>query len=400
MKTGKILAALAAAICLMVFAVQVKADVQKQETEKYGKITEIRWVDETGAPAPGPDGYARVTYKYEGSEITERYYSVEGLPYRAAGGYCGKTVTRDSKRRITGIVYLDESGQKAENDLGYARVRIDYTSFSEVKYLSFYGAGKSPVLVPSLGYASVKTEFRGKTMTRRTWLDEKGNPIDTPKGYAAQVQRVNKKNQVLGVSFEHADGSPATCEDGWSSCANELDEAGRVLSVKYYTADGSLTDRGAGYAWERTEYREGNETRITRYDLNGELTEAPGGYSTLCQVWQEEKIVRETFLNAEGQRILNRDGVGAIRYTYDHAGRVTQVSYEDLNGAPCLCQNGYCGYRDTLDDNGQITSRVFLGADGLPMDLAAGYSEIRYAFDEAGTLLNTRYFNSNGIQVE
>ena len=214
------------------------------------------------------------------------------------------------------------------------------------------------------------------------------------------IQRINKKNQVLGVSFEHADGSPATCADGWSSSSVELDEQGRVLTVKYYTASGELTDRGAGYAWEERVYPDRNQVRITRYALTGEPVETDGGYTTLCQELQEERVTRETFLNAEGQRILNREGVGTVLYDYDTEGRVTQVLYEDLNGHPIPCQAGYCGWRDILDEAGRVISRTFLGSDGLAADLAPGYAEIRYSYDGAGQLTGTRYFSASGLQVQ
>ena len=248
------------------------------------------------------------------------------------GGYYGRIVTRDSKREITGITYLDADGKRAVNDWGYSRVRMDYTSFGEVKFLMYYGDNRAPMIVPGLGYAGIRTEFRGKTMTRRTFVDEKENPIDAPAGYAAQVQRVNKKNQVLGVSFEHADGTPATCADGWSSCEKTLDDSGRVLCTKYYTADGRLTDRGAGYAWEETQYVGKNVTLTTRYSLDGQAMEMAGGYTTLRREWQDGRVIRESFLNAEGQRILNRDGIGAIHYSYDAEGRIDGVTNEDLNG--------------------------------------------------------------------
>ena len=132
------MAALAAVACLAGCR-GAAAEAVRRETEKYGKVTEVVWEDENGQLTAGPDGYARVTYSYDGSDTTERYYTASGTPFRMTGGYCGLTITRDSKRRITGIVYLDEAWKRAENTLGYARVRMDYTSFGEVKFLSFYG---------------------------------------------------------------------------------------------------------------------------------------------------------------------------------------------------------------------------------------------------------------------
>ena len=318
----------AALIALAALPVAGNGEAGWQQTVKYGKVTQETWMESDGTVLAGPEGYATVTYSYDKSDTTERYYDEQGNPYRMNGGYYGRIVGRDSKKQITGITYLDANGQRTMNDWGYARIRMDYTSFGEVKFLMYYGDNRAPVIVPSLGYAGIRTEFRGKTMTRRTFLDTKEEPIDGAAGYAAQVQRINRKNQVLGVSFEHADGSPATCADGWSYCEKTLDDSGREISTKYYTADGRLTDRGAGYAWEEIQYVGKNETLTTRYNLEGQKIETEGGYTTLRREWKDGLVGRESYLNAEGQPVLNRDGVGAIRYSYDAEGRVVEAVAE------------------------------------------------------------------------
>ena len=172
-----------------------------QQTVKYGKVIEETWTESDGTVLPGPEGYATITYGYEKNETTEKYFDETGAPYRMAGGYYGRIITRDSKRQITGVTYLDADGKRTVNDWGYSRIRMDYTSFGEVKFLMYYGEDKAPVIVPSLGYAGIQAEFRGKTLTRRTFIDVNENPIDGTAGYAAMVQRINKKNQVLLINL-------------------------------------------------------------------------------------------------------------------------------------------------------------------------------------------------------
>lgn len=389
----------AAAVMCLGWSFGGRAEGSWQQTMKYGKVAAETWTESDGTAAPGPEGYTTVTYSYEKNETTEKYFDESGNPYRMNGGYYGRIVTRDGKRQITGITYLDADGKRASNDWGYSRIRMDYTSFGEIKFLMYYGDDKAPTVVPSLGYAGIRAEFRGKTLTRRTFLDVNENPIDGTAGYAAMVQRVNKKNQVLGVSYEHADGSPATCADGWSYSEKTLDEDGREVSTKYYTADGQLTDRGAGYAWEETRYSGKNETLTTRYDLAGQAIETEGGYTTLRREWQEDRVIRESYLNADGQQIMNRDGIGAIRYGYDDQGRLIRVQYEDLNGAAAERKEGYAGYQDTLDENGRILRREFLGTDGTKTNRTEGYAEIRYSYDNAGRVTEERYLDQDGASV-
>ncbi len=392
-------AAAAAAALYLAAPAAGMAEPTLKETLKYGKVAEAAWTEEDGTVVPGPEGYAIVTYSYNGGDTTEQYFDAEREPWTMPGGYCGILITRDGKRQITGLEYLDDEGKRTLNNLGYGRIRIDFTSFGEAKLVTYYGLGKTPITVPSLGYASVKTEFRGKTMTRRTWLNERGNPVDTAQGYAAMVQKVNKKNQVMTISYEHADGSPAVCPDGWSSCVLERDKDGRELSRKYYGVNGSLTDRGMSYAWEETTYPGKNESRVTRYDLNGKPVEI-NGYFTLKKQWDGEQLVRESFLDAAGNPVANAQGVGAVRYGYDYAGRLVQVSFEDLQGKAALSSDGYCAFRDVLDEDGTVLVRTFLGTDGKPVQLAGGYSEIRYTYNALRELTDTRYYSTDGIQVQ
>ena len=399
MKRWKRAAALAMTVLFLSVAGSAGAAVTLQQVMKGGRVSEAFWQNEQGDVAAGPLGYALIRYSYGKDGTTEQYYSAEGGAYETAGGYCGRLVTYDAKGRVSAIVYLDENGRKTETIRGFSRVRIDYTSFGQVKLVRYYNESGKQITVPSLGYAEVETTFRGKTLTGRTYTNVKGKAVDTELGYAAFTQRVNKKNQVLAVTYTHADGSPATCLDGWSSCEVDLDEEGREARVRYYDENGNLTDRGLPYAWEETVYDSDSMRDITRYDAQGNKTDGGRGYATLRQKLSDDVVLWECFLNAEGQRVLNAEGVGAIRYGYDTDGRLFQMTYEDLNGQTAPCAAGYCGWRDTLNENGTIASRLFLNAEGLPTALEGGYCELRFAYDGAGRVTDTGRYSVDGLRM-
>ena len=330
MKTGKRAAAFWIGMMMLFCVISAQAELTKKEETKNGKLVSVTWTDENGEPAEGPDGYASVQYTRGGGTATETYYDAEGNPCEAAGGYYGKSVTTDGKGRVTEIIFLDSNGRITMNSQQYARVTITYTNFGAVRRQSYYGIDKKRTVVPALGYAAFECEFRGKTMTRRTYLDAAGKPTDTADGYAVMIQKVNKKNQITGIEYQHADGTPATCPDGWSRSEITLDKKGRETSVKYYTADGKLTDRSLGYAWEETAYPSDDEERVTRYDLAGRPVERDGGYVTLVRIRKDGRITREYFLDADGNRVANAGGAGALAYSYDQDGNITGITEEPL----------------------------------------------------------------------
>ena len=392
------------AILVMVFCALTlagaQAEIKPVASEENGRIRKIVWTDDAGNPCPGPEGYATVQYSYKKDSTTEMYFDAEGNPFETDGGFYGRTVTLDGKKRVTQVEYLGANGARTETKQGYAMVATVYYGFGEIRSVTFYGLNKKPVTVPSLGYASVSMEYSGTTMTARIYRNAKKKPVDSTEGYAAVRQKLDKQHQVIRIKYEHADGSNATGPDGWFRCIKDRDEKGRIVSIKYYDENDELTDRGADYAWEGREYEGENLVKVTRYDVNGEKVADRAGVTTVVRQMKDDRIIRESFRDKDGNAVTNDLGAGAVVYGYDHMGRIETVSYLGLDGTPANCLKGYAGYRDQRDDDGATVSRTFLGTDGLPVETAGGYAEIRYICDDTKTLTATKYYNANGAQVQ
>lgn len=400
MKDKRILAGITALILGILTPFYAMGDIVSRDTEENGKIKETVWEDENGQSAAGPDGYAAVRYTYDRQGNTiETYYDTEGNPYRVFGGYYGKRVQKDGKGNTTEIEFLDENGKRTLNRAGYGMITMAYFGFGAVRTVYFYGL-KRPMTMPSLGYASIVYEYSNKTMTSRTYRDEKGNPVDCADGYAAVKQKLDKKFRVLSIRYEHADGKPATGPDGWFRCVKERDDKGRLLSVKYYDENEQLTDRGNAYAWEGYAYEGEDTVKVTRYDLGGIPVTDGAGVATIVRKMKDNQIMKESFLDKDGNPTTNSKAVGAIMYSYDLQGSLEKISYQDTEGNPVRCSDGYAGYRDVKNENGVTVSRTYLGTDGNPTEISGGYSEVRYVYDETGTLTTTQYFDLSGKQVQ
>jgi hypothetical protein len=366
------LTVLAAVILCAVFMIAAAgAETTLTETKEDGRVVSAVWKDGAGDTVTGPDGWAEVRYKYGRSIVAEQYYDEKGSPVAARGGYYRKTTTRDGKNRITEIAYQDAKGDLMLNSDGYARVTMTYTSFGGMTYLRYFGTEKKKVTVPSLGYAAIETEYSGKSVVSRTWVNENNVPVDNRQGYAAMKQKLNKSYQPVRTWYEHADGTPATGPDGWSSCERERDKKGRVISVKYFDASGKMTDRGAGYAWEEIKY-DGNDELVTRYGMDGQVVPLSEKAVTMRYRMKNDRVAAESYLSADGGLTEGPLGVCTIAYEYDFDGRIETVRYQNASGENVLCSLGYAGYRETRDADGAVTARTYLGTDGKAMMIPGG----------------------------
>lgn len=391
----------AAALLLAVPGMRSRAEVTAEKTENKGKVTEITWKDENGTVTASPEGYAVVRYTYKGQDKTEQYYDADGQPYETAGGYCGRTLTKDGRGNIGAIAYLDADGKLTVNRLGYAVVRYKYfTSREEREVIYCGGDGKTPVIVPSLGYAQMETKHRGSAFIGRVYKDQKGNPIDIPAGYASlQVQLAKKSGLPIKTWYEHADGSPATGPDGWYLCTMERDNKGRLVKTQYFDALGNLTQQG-GYAREEYKYGKDDAVTVTRYGTDGNKISLGGNAVSVRQKMSGSKVTEETFLDDAGEPTVSSGGYTAVTYSYDAKGNLEMTQYRDANGNKTTCKQGYSAIRQAWNADGKLESRTYLDINGQAVNHSVtGVSEERYEYDADGRVTEIRKYDASGRLV-
>lgn len=400
MKGKKILAGIMAGAMLAGACISGSMAEWQEET-KSGKVIRRTWITDEGLNSTAPEGYASVALSYSGTSVTEKYYDTAGQPAEAIGGYYGRTLTYGNKHRVEEIIYLDAEGKKTEAADGYARVKIVYTSAGGVTVATYYDATNTMVVVPKLGYAQVKNDYRGTTLTKTTYYGDDKKEIDTPLGYAVMVQSVNKSNKVTGIRFEHADGSAAACRDGWATMKRELDKKNREVSVKYYDMAGQMMDLGKGYGYEEKKWETDRAYTIKRFDLQGQQIAMGEGYIGLRREMNKAgQVIRETYLDENGAAKENGEGVATRKYEYDSAGRIVKVSFEGKRGDNTENTAGYAAYVESLDEDGFLVKRSYYGKNGKGVNISAGYSEIVYKYDENHILIEKEYYNVNGELVK
>ena len=392
--------AMAALLLLAPFAGSL-AEVTAEKTEARGKVTEITWKNENGTVTAGPEGYAVIRYTYKGSDTTENYYGADGEPYQTGGGYYGRIVTKDGRNNISAVSYIGKNGELTVNTLGYAKVLYKHFTSKEEREVIYCGAdGKTPVMVPSLGYAQMETKHRGNVFIGRVYKDPKGDPVDIPAGYASfEIQLAKKTSAPIKSWYEHADGTPATGPDGWSVCKMERDNKGRLTKAEYFDTEGKAV-QPAGYAAETYKYGKDGVVTVTRFDTAGNKVPFDGEAVSVRRIMKGEKVTEETFLNDAGEPVAASGGYITVSYTYDKNGNLTMTQYRDANGNKTTCRQGYSAIQETRNAEGQLTSRKYLDISGQPVNNNVnGVFEEIYEYDETGRLRAIQQFDATGNKL-
>ena len=394
-----------AAALLLVSLFGAQAESLTETKDGRGRVTEAVWQDGNGNPAAGPEGYAQVRYTYEntqdGPTTIEMYFNADGTPYRMPGGYYGKSVALGLKNQPTLVEYLDEKGELTMTEMGYARVYHSYRSFGAEYKCVFLGTKRGEVvIVPSLGYAQIETEYTGTIMTGRYFRDTKGKAIDSNAGYSSMIRKLNRsRTQVLQTYYLHANGKPATGPDGWYKCAAETDANGRITAVKYLDENEKLTDAG-GFARETYAYDRDGDVTVSRYDAQGNRLSFGGEAVSVLRVMDGELILSETYLNEAGGPVALPEGYAKADYTYSEEGALTMTQYRTATGEKTTCSQGYSAVSQEWDAEGRLTHRMYLDEEGNGVNNRDGVSEERYEYDGEGMLRAVRRYDAGGTQIQ
>ena len=389
----------AAALLILISGTGSRAEVTAEKQEYRGRVTEITWKDENGTVTAGPNGYASVRYEYEYQKVTEKYYDAEGFPYAVEGGYYGKSVTRDSRDMLSLVDYLGIDGKLTMTEMGYARISYQFFTFGAERTVVFHGANGRAVMVPSLGYSQVENQYSGKTLTARIYMDERGNKVDLPAGYAVMKQRLNKGGRVIKISYEHADGTPAAGPDGWSWSTIERDADQRITKIEYFDTNGNQTVQ-EGCAREEYQYSKDGLVTMTRFDLQGNRIFFGGTAVSVQRKMKNDQILEETYLNEAGEPASLPAGYATAVYTYNAAGQLELTQYKDAAGQKVRCSQGYSAVRQIWDVEGRLIQKSYLDENGQAVNHnSTGVSEERYEYDEEGRMTGVGTYDAAGKPV-
>ena len=362
-----------------------------EKTMWKSRVTRLAYYDQEGLPVNGPEGYAWVDYVYYDEEGVLRsrpqrqtYYDENGAPVKIDGAYAvHQEFMEDDK--IVGETYYDEYGERGYCDYGYSRYQDDLITYGRVGARTYYDENDQPMIVPGLGYATVKYSYTGKYnryVSSSVYLDTEGNRVDGTEGYCETSYVYDKNNKLVGQSFLSADGTPVVTSDGYARIEYENDANGNHIKTRYIGEDGNPVQTRNGYDEVRNTYTGKKKTEETYY-ADGQPVLCTQGYFCITYEYNaDDKVLTQSYFDTEMQPVLCNSGYASLVNEYDEDGELISTRYYDTEGNLATRGKEYASTRKVYDEDHMGYTLLYLDGAGSPITLSAGYDSLRCLLNE------------------
>lgn len=202
------------------------------------------------------EGYDYLIYRGEARNSFERVDTVGDYHIYRAVGNPQVIKDRNELGQIVAITTVDENGAPIDGEHGYAITHREYDLTNNLTLEWMEDMNNHP-FVHSAGYVGIKQEWEGNTLTSRTYLGEKLEPIQRTDGYS-KVTWGKTENGTAQVSFYDITGNQldstginlmnrsVSDSDDWSDWITPSENAPYSL---YYIDSFILDNKHAGDAY-------------------------------------------------------------------------------------------------------------------------------------------------------
>ena len=347
------------------------AELSREQTfSGENRLTAERYVNETGAPAKGPEGYSekKLSYSGDGAEITETFYDAGGVRVADSRGRWAVVTRLDSLGRVIKLQYLNAQGRPAPDGLtGVCGELWEYDAAGFLARRTMLDAQNAPVACrEGWVYVTYENDPAGNPVKER-YYGAKDRLVLLPSGSAGTDRQFDEEGRVARETFVDTWEQPAANSAGLVTIAYEYDEKDRVRLRRYYNAAG----------------------RAARDPATGAYGEA--------YAWSDaEGAWRVTLLDAADAVMTGSDGWAMADYAKDSAGRIVSERYYAPSGALCRAKAGYAGIERRYDADSHVTLEMYIDESGAVGPNAAGVSSVLREYDKASVAVYEAFLSPGG----
>lgn len=379
-----------------------QAEVERTDYSPEGYVMERRHEDAAGQLAPGREGWTLARYERDaaGNEVLRSLLDAEGKPTTGADGYAAMSRRYDEHGNPVEIRFLDERGRPTPANSNAAILRFSYDAQGRI--------------------------------TLEEYLGPDGKPADTGDGAASQAYAYDAAGNPVEMRWFDIDGKPTNAGFGAASNKIRFDAFGNPVERDYYDADGKPVNATWGHRIKLDWDERGNCTRIDYLDVNGKpYARTDWRFAGVTYLNDARgNVVEMTYLGADGQPVLNDEGMAFVVYRYDDLGNevekrmldtarklvrrtdgwaIERQQYNalgqvvvdtllDEHERPAPFDDGSYGHRLAYDSRGRVSQQTFLDAAGKPMSVG-GHHGVRNRLDNNGNLLEETYLDAQGAPL-
>ena len=252
------------------------------------------------------------------------------------------------------------------------------------------------------GY-KIKLDDYGRTV-ELTYLDEKGQPVETRRGEGGQQYTYNDEGSITNMTHVNRYGKPTLIKAGYAAIERQYNEQGNEILRKYLDAEGNPVLHWDGYVAIKREYDEqGNEIRRTYLDRDSKPTLIRAGYAAIDRKYDDQGNNKLwIYLDKEFKPISCEDGYVGAKREYGKWGNEIRRTYLDSNHEPTLHNKGdYTSIEWEYKSSGNMpSSYTYFGLDGKrTLTKNGGYARAEREYDGRGNEILRKYFDVDGKLV-
>jgi hypothetical protein len=345
-----------------------------------GKVTEISYFGNNGAPTLNKDGYARMASidDSRGNDVEDRYFGVDGRLAATKQGYALRRRRNDERNRL---IEEDDFGPDEKpilNSEGFAKLVLGYDTRGNETKRAWFGVGGEPTLVKGIA-KQIAIFDAHRHLVVLSYFGVEGAPIEKKDiGAARTTFAYNERNKIVEQVFFGADGKLGN-HNGIARVAVEFDNRNKLRQIAFFGPDGKPTVNGEGSARNNIDFDpRGNEIEAGHFGVDGNPTLGTVGWATRRRKYDERsQLVREAFFGADGLPILARVGYARIDYSYDLRGHQTERAYFGPDDKPLAFSFGYARVATSWDDWGQVFEEHYFDAAGREIPVGVVVTKVR-----------------------
>ena len=395
----------------------------RRSHDERGNLVKECYFDEEGIPclnSNGISGYA-AKFSQDGRSTEFLYFGTDGKPCLNScelqkmsaqklveavgkpipwiGGVAGWTMEWDWRGLCLAMTSLGTCGERIENTVGFAELRLDYDAFGNPVKMCWYDDFCKYMLGRRFEY-----DGRGR-MTREESIGVDGRKKPTADNVAMTEYKYDLHGNQSAMRFCGVDGRLCCLSNDVPLVAGvecEYDKRGRRIRMLCIGVDGKpvlAKHKAFDFAEKRTEYDDIRRCEKERYyGANGEPHLRDGCYFGMDTEYDE--LGRESkwaWIGVDGRPTTNKYGFAECRMKYDVRGNISESLHYDVNGRLSTVFLGVACFKTDYDKHGRKTRFATYGVDGRPNAPSAEHnvaaSTVEY--DKRGNCTAELYFDVN-----
>ncbi len=186
-----------------------------------GNAVRITYLGEDRKPVPNTGCYAieERVFNDKNEIILVRYCDTEGNQVCSRSYGYAKRNEYDENGNVSGITFLDQFGEPMMTRLGYAKIKQlyyppDSLDKNRIEYEFYFDENDQPVSL-SLGQYGVHKEYNREGLNSALiYLDAKGNPLVTTKGYTRIERTFYADKTIATEKYYDLNGKPFALSEG------------------------------------------------------------------------------------------------------------------------------------------------------------------------------------------